>query len=209
LSVQTVLERHYPGRRAQLKREILSIALECFNTQGIDPTTIEIIKDRCETSVGAIYHHFANKDGIVAALFQCGQDDLSTLTEQYLDQATSVQEGIQAIVFAYVDWVVAEPELARFKFQAHTFLSKGPYGADLAKRSKERNKTLLNWFLQPDRQEKFTACPLELLLSLLIGQSENYCRAWLAKRVRTSPAKYREALAAAAWHSIDAVSSRD
>ena len=207
MSVQTVLERHYPGRRAQLKREILATALDCFNTQGIDTTTIEVIKDRCETSVGAIYHHFTNKDGIVAALFHCGQDDLSDLTTRYLDQADSVQDGIQAIVFAYVDWVVAEPELARFKFQAHTFLSQGPYGAELAGRSKERNKTMLAWFHQPGRREAFTKSPLELLLSLLVGQSESYCRAWLAKRVRNSPAKYREALAAAAWHSIDAVSS--
>src|SRR5690606_17629549 len=63
-----ILERSYPGRRAELKRAILRAGLECFNAQRIEATTIEMIRSGCDTSVGAIYHHFGNKEGLIAAL---------------------------------------------------------------------------------------------------------------------------------------------
>ena len=64
---QSLLERRYSGRRAELKRVILTEALACFLEYGIETTTIEMIRERAQTSVGAIYHHFKNKEGLVAA----------------------------------------------------------------------------------------------------------------------------------------------
>ena len=204
LSTQSVFERCYPGRRALLKREILMASLEHCNSHGIESTTIEAIKAACSTSVGAIYHHFGNKDGLIAALFFCAQDEQALLLQSYLSKALSPQEGVHAMVFSYVDWVAAEPDLARFQFQARSFVAKGPHAPTLAERNKTRNKTIMSWFTQPEHKAALTKCPPELLPSLIVGQSESYCRAWLAGRVRTSPEKFRSALAAAAWSSIDA-----
>jgi hypothetical protein len=36
----------------------------------------------------------------------------------------------------------------------------------------------------------------------VIGATESYCRAWLSKKVVTSPKNYREILAKAAWDSL-------
>lgn len=206
MSTQSVLERCHPGRRASLKRDILASSLEHFNQHGIEATTIDAIKDACSTSVGAIYHHFGNKDGLIAALFFCAQDDQGQLLQSYLAEARSPQEGVHAMVFSYLDWVTAEPELARFQFQARSFVAKGPHADTLAERNKNRNKTITTWFAHPEREAALTGCPPELLPSLVVGQSESYCRAWLAGRVRGSPEKHRAALAAAAWSSIAAVS---
>lgn len=208
MSTQSVLERCHPGRRAVLKREILANSLACFNDQGIEATTIEVIKAACSTSVGAIYHHFGNKDGLIASLFFCAQDDQAQLLSGYLSKAQTAQEGVYAMVFSYLDWVTAEPELARFQFQARSFVAKGPHAEDLADRNKSRNKALMNWLSQPGRNAPLSKCPPELLPSLVIGQSESYCRAWLAGRVRTSPETHRELLAAAAWGSIGAISAQ-
>jgi AcrR family transcriptional regulator len=208
LSTQSVLERSYPGRRALLKREILASSLGCFNDQGIEATTIEVIKAACSTSVGAIYHHFGNKDGLIAALFFCAQDDQTQLLNSYLSKAHTGQDGVYAMVFSYLDWVTSEPELARFQFQARSFVAKGPHAESLAERNKSRNKALMAWLSQPERKASLTRCPPELLPSLIIGQSESYCRAWLAGRVRTSPEAYRQALAAAAWGSIEAMTAQ-
>lgn len=208
MSTQSVLESCYPGRRALLKREILTASLEHFNAQGIEATTIEDIKAACSTSVGAIYHHFSNKDGLIAALFFCAQDEQAQLLQDHLSKARTPQEGVHAMVFSYVDWVVAEPELARFQFQARSFVAKGPHAEALAERNKTRNRAILTWFAQPELKASLTKCPSELLPSLIIGQCESYCRAWLTGRVRTSPEKFRTALAAAAWSSIDTVSDQ-
>ncbi|MFY1373430.1 TetR/AcrR family transcriptional regulator, partial [Acinetobacter baumannii] len=87
VSAQNLLERLYPGRRAALKRQILLDALDCFLEQGIETTSIEMIRAKSESSVGAIYHHFKNKEGIVAALFFSALDDQTALRDEYLKQS--------------------------------------------------------------------------------------------------------------------------
>jgi len=199
-----VLARSYPGQRSLLKREILIGALACFNEHGLEPTTIDMIKARCGTSVGNIYHHFGNKEGVVAALFFCALEDQARLREHYLAGAETARDGVAAMVHSYVDWVAAQPELARFQFQARSAVAKGPQGEELAQRNRQRNRLLMDWLALPSRREAFSEWPGELLPSLMIGQSENYCRAWLSGRVRTSPHEYRDKLAEAAWRSVAA-----
>lgn len=201
-AVNAVLERCYPGARAQLKRRILLGALACFNDHGLDPTTIEMIRERCDTSVGNLYHHFGSKDGLVAALFFSALEDQGALVSEGLARATTLREGVAALVYSYVDWVSAQPELARYLFQARAAVTKGPHAKDLQQRNRTRNKAVLAWFAQPDRQGGLRDWPPELFPSLIIGQAENYCRAWLSGRVKASPQDYREMLAEAAWCAV-------
>ncbi|MCS0627929.1 TetR/AcrR family transcriptional regulator [Telluria mixta] len=197
-----VLERNFPGRRAQLKREILLGALACFNEHGLDVTTIEMIKVRCDTSVGNIYHHFGSKEGLAAALFFSSLEDQGRLLSEYLEKAQTAQEGVSAIVYSYVDWVANQPELASFQYQGRSMVAKGPYSDELTARNRSRNQNLLNWWNVPGRRELIKSIPLELFPSLIIGQAESYCRAWLSGRVHTTPTAYRAHLAQAAWLSL-------
>ncbi|MBV4523436.1 TetR/AcrR family transcriptional regulator [Pseudomonas sp. SWRI74] len=197
-----LLERCYPGRRAELKRDIFRKALTLFNEQGIEATTIEMIRAECDTSVGAIYHHFGNKEGLVAALFFTALDDQARLRDSYLADATTTREGVQALVHSYVDWVDSQPEWARFQYHARFAVTKGPLKDELVTRNKTRNKALLEWLFNPGRQDELAGVPAELMLSLIIGQADSYCRAWLSGRVKGSPKAYRELLADAAWRSV-------
>jgi AcrR family transcriptional regulator len=197
-----LLERTYPGRRSELKRSILRTALSCFNAAGIEATTIEVIRAECETSVGAIYHHFGNKEGLVAALFFAALDDQAALRNSYLEQAQSAEAGVLALVHSYIDWVDGQPEWARFILQGRFAVASGPFKEELGERNKQRNKMLFDWMRAEGRSEQFSHIPAELLLSLIIGQAENYCRAWLSLRVKNSPKLYREMLGKAAWRSI-------
>lgn len=201
---KAVLERAYPGARAQLKRRMLAGALACFNEHGIEPTTIEMILARCEASVGNLYHHFGSKDGLVAALFFCALQDQGALVDAELAKAQTMREGVAALVYCYVDWVSAQPELARFMFQARSAVSKGPHGAELQQRNRQRARLVMSWFGEPGRTGRIKDWPMELLPSLIIGAAENYSRAWLSGRVKATPAQQRERLAEAAWLSVAA-----
>lgn len=200
--VRGVLERAYPGSRAQLKRRMLEGALACFNEHGIEPTTIEMILVRCEASVGNLYHHFGSKEGLVAALFFCALQDQAALVDEELARAHTMREGVAALVYGYVDWVSAQPELARFMFQARSAVSKGPHAAELQQRNRQRARLVMNWFAQADRPGRIKDWPTELLPSLIIGAADNLSRAWLSGRVKATPAQYREQLAEAAWLSV-------
>ncbi|MFZ3003112.1 MAG: TetR/AcrR family transcriptional regulator [Undibacterium umbellatum] len=202
MATADVLERNYPGRRAQLKRDILLGALACFNQHGLDLTTIEIIREHCDTSVGNIYHHFGSKDGLVAALFFSALEDQARLLATYLEKADTAQQGVAAIVGSYIDWVTDQPELARFQYQARAAIAKGPQADELAAKNRSRNKHIFSWWSAPARHAFIKHIPVDLLPSLLIGQAENYCRAWLSGRIVTSPKKYRAYLTQAAWLSL-------
>jgi AcrR family transcriptional regulator len=204
LTPADILEVSYPGERAQLKRRILQGALTCFNESGLEPTTIEMIKQQCETSVGNIYHHFGNKDGLVAALFFSALEDQTRLLERYLADAQTAREGVAALVASYVDWVAARPEWARFLYQARSAVAKGGQGAELVRHTRQRNAWVQAWLTEPARRAGLRDWPPELLPSLIIGPAESYCRAWLSGRVKTSPEAFRAQLAEAAWLMMSA-----
>ncbi len=200
-----LIERTYPGRRSDLKRTILRKALISFNELGIEATTIEHVRVACETSVGAIYHHFGNKDGLIAALFFAALEDQASLRSDYLEDADTAESGVTALVFSFVDWVDEQPEWARFVFQSRFAVMSGPFKDELISRNKKRNQQLLEWMEREDRKACFSHLPLELIPSLIVGAAENYSRAWLSGRVNKSPKHHRVLLAKAAWNSLVAI----
>ncbi|MCJ8170595.1 TetR/AcrR family transcriptional regulator [Atopomonas sediminilitoris] len=201
-----LLQRCYPSRRAELKRTILRTALACFNQHGIEATTIEQVRAQCDASVGAIYHHFGNKEGLVAALFFTALDDQAALREAYLAKADTLEQVVHALVHSYVDWVSAQPDWARFQFLARFAVSKGPLQDELLARNRTRNQQLRER-LSVHGAELLQDLPKELIASLIVGPAENYCRAWLSGRVSTSPSAYRDALAAAVWRALGGLES--
>ncbi len=202
VSAQNLLERLYPGRRAVLKQQILLDALVCFLEHGIETTSIEMIRAKSETSVGAIYHHFKNKEGIVAALFFSALDDQTALRDEYLKQAKTLQDVVFALIHSYVDWVSEQPEFARFLNSARFNMMKGEEHQQLVQRNKNRNQNIFSLIANFEEFKALSLIPNELLLSLVIGSTESYCRAWLSQRVKSDPKVYKDVLAKAAWSSL-------
>jgi AcrR family transcriptional regulator len=200
-----LFDRVEPGPRKTHKRHILSCALACFDELGIEATTIETIRERASSSIGSIYHHFGNKDGLIAALYLAALDDQFAMAEPRMMNAKTARDAVDALVRTYLEWVTHQPKLARFLFRARHLVASGPYKEELVKRNKQRFETLLNQLATGIKQGVILPLPKELFASLLIGQSENYCRAWLAQRVKTKPLLYVDIFVQAAWTSVTAV----
>lgn len=195
-----------PDRR----QDILNAALACATDGGVDAVSIDGVRTRCGASVGSIYHHFGNRDGIMAALFFDIYYDQSRSVQAQLDAAHSVEAGVRALVTGYLDWVVAQPERARFLFQARGAVAAGPHTPDLAEAARRRNQALVAWF-EPHRQAGAVRnLPCELMPSLMMGPVQSYCRAWLSGSGNAgqgdlpSPATYRAELADVAWRAVRA-----
>ncbi len=197
-----LLDRCYPGRRAESKRQILRSALQLFNEHGIDPTTIEIIRAESQTSVGSIYHHFGNKEGVVAALYMAALDDQARLRDAYTCGVDSSRDWVYAMVFSYVDWVVGQPQWARFQYQARYAVAQSAFGEQLKETNRLRNAQLRDWFSDPAHRRDLKDLPRELIPSLIIGSAESYCRAWLSGRVKQSPELHKKLLAESAWLTV-------
>ncbi|ENX00598.1 hypothetical protein F900_02272 [Acinetobacter modestus] len=205
-TAQQLLERLYPQRRSLLKRQILLDALACFLEYGLDATSIEMIRDKSESSVGAIYHHFKNKEGVIAALVFAALDDQASLRDQYLERAQSLRDVLNALIYSYVDWVSDQPHFAKFLMLAHFSVTQGEHRPSLNEKNKIRNQKIVNNIAAYSDAELLKSVPSELMMSLVIGASESYCRAWLSEKVFTNPKFYRENLAQAAWDSLQNLS---
>ncbi|WP_298211581.1 TetR/AcrR family transcriptional regulator [Acidovorax sp.] len=191
-----------PDRR----QDILNAALDCAVDGGVDAVTIDGVRARCGASVGSIYHHFGNRDGILAALFFDIFHNQSRAVQMQLDAAQGAEAGVRALVTGYLDWVVAQPERARFLFQARGAVAAGPHKPDLAEAARCRNQALVAWF-EPHRQAGAVRnLPCELMPSLVMGPVQSYCRAWLSGNAGQgdlpSPITYRTELADAAWRAV-------
>ncbi|MDM1757598.1 MULTISPECIES: TetR/AcrR family transcriptional regulator [Acinetobacter] len=197
-----LLQRIYVGKRAELKRTILNEALDCFLKYGIETTNIDMIRARAETSVGAIYHHFKNKEGIVQTLYLSALQDQAQRREQALLHVQSLEEAIQAIVSSYIDWVVDFPDFARFLYMSAALVNRNDEDLELKHTNQLRNQEFMKRMQCFADTEKMKNIPPELLLSLMIGATESYCRAWLSHKVKTSPQNYKKVLANTAWNNI-------
>ena len=195
------------GEPRDRRQDILEAALACATELGLEAVSIEGVRARCGASVGSIYHHFGSREGIVAALYVALFQRQTAAIEVALATALTPQEGVEALVHSYLDWVVAFPDQARFMFQARGLAAQSTLKADLMALAQRRNQTLVDWFAPHQTQGTLRALPCELLPSLVMGPVQSYCRAWLSAGAGgtaglPSPTRFRGELASAAWQAV-------
>lgn len=194
-----------PPETTDRRQDILNAALACAAEHGIDAISIERLREHCGASVGSIYHHFGNKEGVVAALFFDILAAQSHSVQAQLNASQDAEGGVRALVTGYLDWVMAQPARARFLFQARSPVAAGPRAAELAQAAQQRNAALLAWFGPHRAAGRLRSLPCELMPSLVMGPVQSYCRAWLSDPLALPPpSTYREELADAAWRAVRA-----
>jgi AcrR family transcriptional regulator len=211
---------HKSSPRSELKKQqILQEALMCFTEHGVASTTIEMICDATQTSVGSLYHHFGNKDAIMRAVYFEGLRDFSTLMKSYLSDlgvqhtatAEHAQAGVKVLVFANVDWISQHPQWAQYVFHNRPS-SKGLGQSKLNGKSDSKREGkvdgsglstyISNWFAPYIAAGLIQDFPNELLNAFITGPVHNYARHWLAGRREIPLIDYRDSFAEAAWLSI-------
>ena len=197
-----------PIEPSNRRQDILDAALACATAHGVDAISIDHLRAHCGASVGSIYHHFGNKEGVVAALFFDIFKAQSRSVQAQLDAAQDAEGGVRALVTGYLDWVVAQPAQARFLFQARGAVVAGTRTPDLAEAAHGRNQAMLAWFEPHRRSGALRDLPCELMPSLVMGPAQSYCRAWLSgaagPTALPSPITYRAEFADAAWRAVRA-----
>ena len=190
--------------RRSRKDEILQAALACFTDFGVDATTIEMIRDRSGASIGSLYHHFGNKERIIGALYLAGTAEYAALLAEGFAQADSAEACVKLLVTSYVDWVVANPDWARFILHSRGRVEASEVGAELREVNRVNFRRILDALTVYRAQGLFKAMPVDCFTSVVIGPTHDFARHWLAGRTQTSLAESRELLAQVAWDSVRA-----
>ncbi len=182
---------------AAARERLLTAALSQFAEHGALAPTLEDIRREADVSVGALYHHFADKAELAAALYVELTRDFQDGFIARLHSNPGAEDGIRAGVRFYLRWVGRDRASARF-------LLDGRPVDDPALR--ESNRAFLAeaiaWWQVHAHYGALRSLPLELIQPLWLGPAQEYTRHWLAGRSRRVPASVAEVLADAAWQAL-------
>lgn len=190
--------------RTTRKDEILQAALACVIEVGVDATTIEMIRDRSGASIGSLYHHFGNKERILAALYLAGTEQYAELLEQGFATADSAEACVKLLVTSYIDWVVANPDWARFVLHSRGRVEASEMGEQLREANQQHYARIYQALAGYREQGCFKTMPVDCFASVIIGPTHDFSRNWLAGRARSDLADCRELFAQIAWDSVRA-----
>ena len=101
--------------RADTREKILEAARHMFVEQGYEATTMRAIADAIAYTPTALYHHFANKQALVAELCQL---DFDGLARHFAAAASLLDpiERIREIGLLYLQFAVEYPNHYKFMF---------------------------------------------------------------------------------------------
>ena len=100
------------------KKHILRTALNMFTRQGYFNTSVHDICREAEVSIGSLYHHFKNKEGIAKALFDDVVNDMAENVERIRAQNDSTRECCKAVIGLLFEMAESAPEMMRFVLEA-------------------------------------------------------------------------------------------
>ncbi len=95
-------------QRAETRKMILEAARELFVSVGYEGTTMRAIAERIEYTPTAIYHHFRNKQALLAELCRADLTPLLTAME-CIDAVADPVERLRRLCEAYVSFGLTHP----------------------------------------------------------------------------------------------------
>ncbi|MEM8860227.1 MAG: TetR/AcrR family transcriptional regulator [Chloroflexota bacterium] len=118
-----------PYHHGNLKQVLLEEALNLIETEGMKALSLRKVAKQAGVSSGAPYHHFKNKDELVAGLAELSLQKLDEVSQKAAEAQQVPQDKLKAIGVAYVLYAVNHPAEFRLVFgaeQSSMFLSRPP-----------------------------------------------------------------------------------
>ncbi|MCW8915664.1 MAG: TetR/AcrR family transcriptional regulator [Magnetovibrio sp.] len=105
-------------RGEDLKAKVLQTTLKLFSQQGYFNTSLQDIRKSCGVSIGAIYHHFENKEALAKALFETLLDEMNQVIMEAMDPHDSCRAQSHAVAEALFQLTLDEPQKMQFILMA-------------------------------------------------------------------------------------------
>jgi AcrR family transcriptional regulator len=191
-------------KTTERKRQILAAALSCYSDHGYGNASVEKIRDLAGVSVGSIYHHFGNKEGIYAALFMEGMRDYHQVLQASLDKSSTAKQAIETLIYCFSDWVISNPDWARFVFYERQTIMNTAYKAQVMDDNRAHFNVIKATLGKYVEEGAIRQMPPDLFNALIMGATQYHAKQWLTGRAKTPLADCVDTLAEAAWLSVKA-----
>ena len=176
------------------RQAILDAALEAIEAKGVLAATLDDIREGSGASIGSIYHHFGDKEGIAAALYVQLLSDWQRGFVKAL-RNRGAEEGVRAAVDHHLRWAARNPPAIRF------LLTFTPPRSAMAQQNRTFFDAVRTW-LASHAEEIRQDLDLATGEAVWLGPASEYCRHWLAGRAPKPDRRRRELLADIAWRSL-------
>jgi AcrR family transcriptional regulator len=173
------------------RRRILDAAARRFAAAGALATTLDEVRADAQVSVGAVYHHFADKEALAEAVWLDALERYQRGFLEALRAQPDARGGITGAVRFHMEWVARHRDLARI------LLGARPAGARAL--NEPFFSEVLVWWRGHAHYGALADLDLDLAHALWLGPSHEFCRQWLAGHARRIPSAVADTLSEAAW----------
>lgn len=193
-------------RRTGPRREaVLDAALALYDEGGLAAVTATDLTRRARASVGSVYHHFGNLDGVLRALYQRELARYRDGALTALDDAGGEPRALVAgLVRHYLRWVTEHPASARLLFEQRFAAPLAPLDDDLRGGTQDFVRKVRARLAPALARGEVRRLPASLYAPLWLGPAQELCRLWLSGRTAglATPVEAADVLADAAWQSL-------
>jgi AcrR family transcriptional regulator len=178
--------------RSTPRERVLSAAVELFDRQGTEATSVAAICRLASVSNGSFFHAFPTKEALCARLFVTTLADYHAALTARLSDHPDAREGIGRLVSTHVRWVVENRAAARFLFEQ----SRAEWIVHAREQQRAENASFATaidvWRASLGPRDIVAQLPTRVFVAQLIGPAQLICRAWLSGRTDDDP---RDAIA--------------
>lgn len=184
-------------RRARNARSrLLAAALRRFGEDGTVAVNLDEVRLEAEVSVGALYHHFADKAALVEALYAEVTARFQAGFLEMLQASPSAEDGIRRGVRYFLRWVQDH------RHETAILLGGRAESPALSELNRRFFAEVMAWWRTHAHYGAVQTLPLELIHALWLGPAQEYTRHWLGGHAKRSPAAVGPALEEAAWNAL-------
>jgi AcrR family transcriptional regulator len=173
---------------------LLDSALERFAADGAIGTTLDHVREGADASVGAVYHHFPDKEALYDAVRARALADYQAGYIAELERHGEAEAGIRAIVAFHFRWCGANVAAAKLLLDGRPSAA-GDLNRDFFPR-------ILSWWRPHAHYGAVRDLDFPLINALWLGPAMELTRYWLAASGPKPARGQIETIADAAWASL-------
>lgn len=186
----------------EIADRIVAAATRSFARDGLIATRVEDIRQEAGVSVGAVYHHFADKEAIHTEAWLRALGEYQRAFLEALLDSEDAEQGVKSAVRQHLRWVVDNRDAA-------SLLHSGrPSGLKDVERTDGQNRAfftdVLRWWRLHASYGALRTLDADVLSALWLGPTFEYSRIWLDSAKATIPKRVETELADAAWATLRA-----
>jgi AcrR family transcriptional regulator len=184
------------------REKILDAALPLFVDHGLAAVRTEDIRTAAGVSNGSLFHAFASKEAIAAALYVEAIASYQAALMDELDGARAAEATIRSLIRAHWAWIAANERKARFLFG----MGRPDWNDDARFQTREMNVRLdaqfAEWWRSRVKSGEVLDLPPSTAGAILFGPSLTAMRAMLGSAQGKPPRGMANALADAAVRAL-------